>query len=58
MPMMAEAVDQAAARVADVVSRTPLERNTRLSALTGAEVWLKREDMQAVRSYKVRGRSI
>ncbi|MCO8276875.1 threonine ammonia-lyase IlvA [Actinoplanes sp. TRM 88003] len=52
---MAEAVDQAAARVADVVPRTPLERNTRLSALTGADVWLKREDLQAVRSYKARG---
>ena len=55
MPMMAEAIDEAAGRVADVVSRTPMERNMRLSALTGADVWLKREDLQAVRSYKVRG---
>ena len=38
-----------------MVSRTPLERNERLSALTGADIWLKREDLQPVRSYKLRG---
>lgn len=48
-------VDEAAARLAGVVRRTPLERNERLSALVGAEVWLKREDLQPVRSYKLRG---
>jgi threonine dehydratase len=37
------------------VVRTPLERNERLSELVGAEVWLKREDLQPVRSYKLRG---
>ena len=51
----AELVEQAAARLAGVVSRTPLEPNPRLSARTGAQVWLKREDLQTVRSYKVRG---
>jgi threonine dehydratase len=48
-------VDEAAARLAGVASRTPLERNARLSASCGAEVWLKREDLQPVRSYKLRG---
>ncbi len=48
-------VDAAAIRLADVVERTPLERNSRLSELVNAEVWLKREDLQTVRSYKARG---
>ena len=51
----AAAVDAAAARLEGVVTRTPLERNERLSDRTGAEVWLKREDLQVVRSYKLRG---
>src|SRR6202012_5509146 len=33
----------------------PLQRNERLSELVGGEVWLKREDLQPVRSYKLRG---
>ncbi len=45
----------AAERLRDVVPRTPLERNDRLSELVGADVWLKREDLQPVRSYKLRG---
>ncbi|MDD2857725.1 MAG: threonine ammonia-lyase IlvA [Candidatus Nanopelagicales bacterium] len=51
----AAAIDAAAIRLAGIVSTTPLERNARLSAATGAEVWLKREDLQTVRSYKARG---
>ena len=38
-----------------MVARTPLEHSDRLSAVTGAEVYLKREDLQSVRSYKLRG---
>jgi len=53
-PMGAELVEQAAARLAGVVDRTPLQHNARLSA-GGADVWFKREDLQVVRSYKVRG---
>ncbi|WP_235833625.1 threonine ammonia-lyase IlvA [Aeromicrobium chenweiae] len=53
--MTAATIDEAAPRVADVASRTPLELNARLSAATGAQVWLKREDLQPVRSYKIRG---
>ena len=45
----------AAQRLAPVVTRTPLEHSDRLSRRTGAQVWLKREDLQVVRSYKVRG---
>ena len=48
-------VDAAATRIADVVQPTPLHISDRLSALTGAEVYLKREDLQVVRSYKIRG---
>jgi threonine dehydratase len=48
-------IDEAARRIADVVARTPLERSDRLSAITGAQVYLKREDLQSVRSYKLRG---
>jgi threonine dehydratase len=54
-PVTAASIDQAAVRVAEVVSRTPLELNARLSQATGAQVWLKREDLQPVRSYKIRG---
>ncbi len=48
-------VAEAARRLAGVAERTPLQRNARLSELTGAAVWLKREDLQVGRSYKVRG---
>ena len=34
---------------------TPLLRNEHLSARFGAEIWLKREDLSPVRSYKIRG---
>ena len=51
----ARSVEAAAERLAGVVARSPLELNERLSARTGAQVWLKREDLQVVRSYKLRG---
>ena len=51
----ADEVDAAAERIAGVVTLTPLERSERLSKASGADVWLKREDLQGVRSYKVRG---
>jgi threonine dehydratase len=38
-----------------VVRETPVERSERLSLELGTEVWLKREDLQIGRSYKVRG---
>ncbi len=51
----ADAVDEATKRLDGVSWRTPLEPNARLSELVGGDVWLKREDLQVVRSYKLRG---
>ncbi|GAA0195764.1 threonine ammonia-lyase IlvA [Aeromicrobium sp. Leaf291] len=51
----ADDVEAAAERLAGVVTATPVERSARLSEVTGADVWLKREDLQVVRSYKARG---
>ena len=48
-------VDLAARRIAGVVTRTPLEKCERLSQANGVQVYLKREDLQVVRSYKLRG---
>nr|WP_313673097.1 threonine ammonia-lyase IlvA [Mycolicibacterium sp.] len=54
-PLTAADIDEAARRIAGVVERTPLQHSDRLSDMTGAEVYLKREDLQSVRSYKLRG---
>ena len=43
------------ARVYDVAERTPLDDAPQLSARTGNLVWLKREDLQPVFSFKIRG---
>ncbi|WKD59019.1 threonine ammonia-lyase IlvA [Corynebacterium caspium] len=43
------------ARISSVIAPTPLQYCARLSEATGAEVYLKREDLQDVRSYKIRG---
>ncbi|WP_243845059.1 threonine ammonia-lyase IlvA [Mumia sp. ZJ1417] len=55
MPVTADDIEAAYAPVSRVAIRTPLERATRLGERTGADVWVKREDLQAVRSYKLRG---
>ncbi|MGL6033015.1 MAG: threonine ammonia-lyase IlvA [Kurthia gibsonii] len=39
----------------DVVAHTPLQKNDYLSEKYGATVYLKREDLQHVRSFKLRG---
>jgi threonine dehydratase len=54
-PLRAADIDSAATRIAPVVAPTPLQLSDRLSAITGAQVYLKREDLQVVRSYKLRG---
>ncbi|WP_371170180.1 threonine ammonia-lyase IlvA [Aliiroseovarius sp. 2305UL8-7] len=36
-------------------SATPLQRNDHLSGIYDADIWLKREDLSPVRSYKLRG---
>lgn len=45
----------AAERLRKVVNRTPLTYNHALSRRYGCNVYLKREDLQIVRSYKLRG---
>ncbi len=54
-PISAASIEDAVTALRGVVRRTPLLRNDRLSDLTGARVLLKREDLQPVRSYKLRG---
>ena len=50
-----KAIEQAAVVIQDVVTQTPLQFNPTASAKYEAEVLLKREDLQVVRSYKIRG---
>ncbi len=52
---LAELIPDAAKRLSGVALRTPVQRNLRLSEATGSDIWLKREDLQPVRSYKLRG---
>src|SRR5205809_3166961 len=46
---------QAALRLKDIVNRTPLQFNHNLSRKYKCNIFLKREDLQIVRSYKLRG---
>jgi threonine dehydratase len=46
---------EAADRIRLVVNRTPLQLNANLSRKYQCNVYLKREDLQVVRSYKLRG---
>ena len=48
-------VEQAALRLKNVVVNTPLMKNLNISKRLSANVFLKREDLQLVRSYKIRG---
>ncbi|SDH84744.1 L-threonine ammonia-lyase [Chryseobacterium taeanense] len=50
-----EAVKEARKNIEDVVNYTPLQYNQRLSEKYEAHIFLKREDLQPVRSYKLRG---
>lgn len=49
------AVDEAAERLKGIVSSTPLQSSKRLSEQFQANVLVKREDLQEVRSFKIRG---
>jgi threonine dehydratase len=55
MGVTAADVEDAAGRLSGVVATTPLQLSERLSQRTGGRVFLKREDLQSVRSYKLRG---
>lgn len=48
-------IKQVAEQLKGVISETPLEFSASLSARYGANIYLKREDLQVVRSYKIRG---
>lgn len=50
-----ENVYKAGERLKDVVVKTPLAVNNNLSAIYEANISFKREDLQRVRSYKIRG---
>ncbi len=50
-----DGIYKAAERLSKVAIKTPLARNKNLSDLYGANIYLKREDLQVVRSYKIRG---
>ncbi|HWL55504.1 MAG TPA: threonine ammonia-lyase IlvA [Paracoccus sp. (in: a-proteobacteria)] len=55
MENFAASVRQAEIALRDLFEPTPLQKNDHLSAKYGAEIWLKREDLTPVRSYKLRG---
>ncbi|MBP1848252.1 threonine dehydratase [Rhizobium petrolearium] len=48
-------VDDARTAMRGIFPETPLQLNEHLSRRYGAEIWLKREDLSPVRSYKIRG---
>ncbi len=50
-----DGIYKAAKRLSEVAIKTPLTRNKNLSDLYEANIYLKREDLQVVRSYKIRG---
>ena len=53
--MFKTAAQNATKAMREVFSATPLMRNDHLSEKYGADIWLKREDLSPVRSYKLRG---
>lgn len=55
MTQFAPLARSAARALRDLFDPTPLQRNDHLSARFGADIWLKREDLTPVRSYKLRG---
>ena len=55
VPVRASDIQLAQARISSEIAPTPLQYCPRLSEQTGCDVFLKREDLQGVRSYKIRG---
>ncbi|WP_295910564.1 threonine ammonia-lyase IlvA [uncultured Actinomyces sp.] len=54
-PLSPDLIAQASDILSEVVEKTPVMLSERLSDLIGVSVYLKREDMQKCRSFKVRG---
>ncbi|MBE6228166.1 MAG: threonine ammonia-lyase [Bacteroidales bacterium] len=50
-----EAIDKASEVLGEILEPTPFLKNNNLSDIYEANVFLKREDLQMVRSYKIRG---
>lgn len=55
MSDFATAARTVTAALRDLFPETPLQRNEHLSQRYDADIWLKREDLTPVRSYKIRG---
>jgi threonine dehydratase len=55
MTEFAQAARAATRALRDLFPETPLQRNDHLCQQYDAEIWLKREDLSPVRSYKLRG---
>ena len=55
LPATLEDAEAARRRLRGVLNPTPLQRSRTLSALVGAEVWLKPECLQRTGSFKLRG---
>lgn len=55
MKDFASAARAATHALRDLFEATPLQRNDHLSQKYDADIWLKREDLSPVRSYKLRG---
>ena len=50
-----EDIEKASGVLKEILEPTPFQKNADLSARYGADIFLKREDLQMVRSYKIRG---
>lgn len=50
-----ENIRNASNKLADVVIKSPLEKNLKLNSNFSSNIYLKREDLQQVRSFKIRG---
>ncbi len=55
MTQFADAARHATLTLRELFPETPLQRNDHLCQRYDAEIWLKREDLSPVRSYKLRG---
>ena len=55
MTQFTDAARSATRALRELFPETPLQRNDHLCQQFDAEIWLKREDLSPVRSYKLRG---
>lgn len=55
MTEFSKRAERATQAIRELFEATPLQRNDHLSKIFEADIWLKREDIAPVRSYKLRG---